>query len=32
MVNVRAIQAALDHLYDADRIVRELETGRLYRT
>ena len=32
MVNVRAIQAALDHVYDADRIVRELETGRLYRT
>jgi len=32
MVDVRAIRAALDHVYDADRIVRELETGRLYRT
>ncbi len=32
MVDVRAIQAALDHVYDADRIVRELTTGRLYRS
>ncbi|MGH7645793.1 MAG: S46 family peptidase [Gemmatimonadales bacterium] len=32
MVDVRAIRAALDHVYDADRIVREIETGRLYRT
>lgn len=32
MVDVRAIQAALDHVYDADRIVRELTTGRLYHS
>jgi hypothetical protein len=32
MVDVRAVHAALDHVYDADRIVRELETGRLFRT
>jgi hypothetical protein len=32
MVDVRAVQAALDHVYDADRIVRELLTGRLFRT
>jgi hypothetical protein len=32
MVDVRAIQAALDHVYDADRIVQELLTGRLFRT
>jgi len=32
MVDVRAIQAALDHVYDADRIVRELTTGRLFRS
>jgi hypothetical protein len=32
MVDVRAIRAALAHVYDADRIVMELETGRLYET
>ncbi len=32
MVDVRAIQAALDVVYDADRIVQELLTGRLFRT
>jgi hypothetical protein len=32
MVDVRAIRAALDQVYDADRIVVELETGRLYET
>jgi hypothetical protein len=32
MVDVRAIRAALDVVYDADRIVRELETGVLFRT
>lgn len=32
MVDVRAVQAALDQVYDADRIVRELLTGRLFRT
>jgi uncharacterized protein YecT (DUF1311 family) len=32
MVDVRAIRAALDHVYDADRIVMELETGELYAT
>ncbi|MGD2217072.1 MAG: S46 family peptidase [Gemmatimonadales bacterium] len=32
MVDVRAILAALDAVYDADRIVLELETGRLYET
>ncbi len=32
MVDVRAIRAALDQVYDADRIVMELETGRLYET
>lgn len=32
MVDVRAIQAALDHVYDADRIVQELLTGRLFAT
>jgi hypothetical protein len=32
MVDVRAIRAALDHVYDADRIVLELETGRLLET
>jgi hypothetical protein len=32
MVDVRAILAALDHVYDADRIVLELETGKLYET
>lgn len=29
MVDVRAITEALDHVYDADRIVEELITGRL---
>lgn len=32
MVDVRAIREALDDVYDADRIVRELNTGRLYET
>jgi hypothetical protein len=32
MVDVRAIQAALDHVYDADRIVQELTTGWLYHS
>ena len=32
MVDVRAIRAALDHVYDADRIVLELETGELFAT
>jgi hypothetical protein len=32
MVDVRAIQAALDHAYDADRILMEATTGTLYRT
>jgi len=32
MVDVRAVQAAMDHVYDADRIVQELLTGRLFRT
>jgi hypothetical protein len=32
MVDVRAIRAALDHVYDADRIVLELEQGVLLRT
>ncbi len=32
MVDVRAIQAALDHAYDADRILMEAVTGTLYRT
>lgn len=32
MVDARAIRAALDHVYDADRIVMELETGRLFET
>ncbi|MEE9577621.1 MAG: S46 family peptidase [Gemmatimonadota bacterium] len=32
MVDVRAIRAALDEVYDADRIVEELETGRLFET
>jgi len=29
MVDVRAIRAALEHVYDADRVVLELDTGRL---
>jgi hypothetical protein len=32
MVDARAIHAALDVVYDADRIVQELLTGRLFRT
>jgi len=32
MVDVRAIQEALDEVYDADRIVLEVLTGRLART
>jgi hypothetical protein len=32
MVDVRAIRAALDVVYDSDRIVAELETGRLFET
>ncbi len=32
MVDVRAIRAALDEVYDADRIVEELQTGRLFET
>jgi hypothetical protein len=32
MVDVRAILAALDQVYDADRIAMELESGRLYET
>ena len=32
MVDARAVQAALDHAYDADRIVEELLTGRLFET
>jgi hypothetical protein len=32
MVDARAVQAALDHAYDADRIVQELVTGTLFRT
>jgi hypothetical protein len=27
MVDVRAIEAALEHVYDLDRIVQELRTG-----
>ncbi len=32
MVDARAVQAALDHAYDADRIVEELLTGRVFET
>jgi len=32
MVDVRAIRAALDVVYDLDRIVEEMTTGRLFRT
>ena len=32
MVDARAISASLDVAYDADRIVQELRTGRLFRT
>ena len=31
-VDVRGMYAALDHIYDADRIARELRDGGLYRT
>jgi hypothetical protein len=32
MVDVRAVHAALDHAYDADRLVQELVTGELFAT
>jgi hypothetical protein len=32
MADARAVHAALDHAYDADRIVQELLTGRLFAT
>ena len=32
MVDVRAIEAALEHGYDFDRLLAELKTGRVYRT
>lgn len=32
MVDARAIQAALDYVYDADRVDQELLTGQLYQT
>ncbi len=32
MVDVRAIRATLDHVYDLDRIVAELDSGQLYRS
>jgi hypothetical protein len=32
MVDVRAIEAALDHVYDLDRIAQEVRTGRLFAT
>jgi hypothetical protein len=32
MVDARAIEAALGHAYDLDRIARELRTGRLFAT
>jgi hypothetical protein len=32
MVDARAVHAALDHAYDADRIAQELLTGRLFAT
>ncbi len=32
MVDVRAIREAMDKVYDADRIVQEITTGRLFRT
>ena len=32
MVDARAVSEALDFVYDADRIVQELRTGRLYRS
>jgi hypothetical protein len=32
MVDVRAIEAALEYGYDFDRVLAELKTGRVYRT
>jgi hypothetical protein len=32
MVDARAIEAALDHVYDLDRIAQEVRTGRLFAT
>jgi hypothetical protein len=32
MVDVRAIHASLDAVYDAHRIVQEIMTGELFRT
>ena len=32
MVDVRAIREAMDKVYDADRIVQEITTGRLFRS
>jgi hypothetical protein len=32
MVDVRAIRASLDQVYDLDRIVLELDTGQLFDT
>ena len=32
MVDVRAIREAMDKVYDADRIVQEILTGRLFRS
>ncbi len=32
MVDVRAIRAVLENVYEADRIVAEITTGRFYRT
>jgi len=32
MVDVRAIEAALDQVYDLDRIAKEVRTGRLFAT
>jgi hypothetical protein len=32
MVDVRPIEAALEHGYDFDRLLAELKTGRVYRT
>jgi hypothetical protein len=32
MVDVRAIRASMEGVYGMQRIVQELETGRLYRT
>ncbi|UCF20900.1 MAG: S46 family peptidase [Gemmatimonadota bacterium] len=32
MVDMRAVGAALDHAYDADRILMELKTGQLFET